>query len=389
MCPSYLCRAVAWTLYMTKCDGFRLDAVKHVPVDFFGKETGQTDDPSFSGYTGAIQAMYDYVHGYGSNVTGNGYIETDGNRNSLFNTEAPRNDAMLFGEYEPSALAAGNDFYDYLNSGMRLGNFPLFSQLNNVFSGASMSGMDGRDYIPPGGQLRRQRQFQRGAGRQFSADARRRQLLSPQPSAWRTLISSCTKGCRWFIPMASIITPTAARRLFPMPIISANSATTTMPDTMYAAQPAFARRHLVALERPEHRRCSSATITAKATAPQPQTQDVALFGMNDKTGYPGDITFDDGVSRTSDGYYLNPSNTTSTAVSNSRGLGIVVGFPPGSVLAQLASSSPTGGRAYQKLLVHGATTSWSERNQFGECRRSDAPADLCRRPNPGPGRRRD
>ena len=117
---TYLCRAVAWTLYMTKCDGFRLDAVKHVPVNFFGNETGQTDDPSFGGYTGAIQAMYDYVHGYGSNVTGNGYVETDGNRNSLFNTEAPRNDAMLFGEYEPSALAAGEDFYDYLNSGMRL-----------------------------------------------------------------------------------------------------------------------------------------------------------------------------------------------------------------------------------------------------------------------------
>ena len=129
---TYLCRAVAWTLYMTKCDGFRLDAVKHVPVDFFGNETGQTDDPSFAGYTGAIQAMYDYVHGYGSNVTGNGYIETDGNRNSLFNTEAPRNDAMLFGEYEPSALPAGDDFYDYLNSGMRLCNFPLYSQMNSV-----------------------------------------------------------------------------------------------------------------------------------------------------------------------------------------------------------------------------------------------------------------
>ena len=55
--------------------------------------------------------MYDYVHGYGSNVTGNGYVETDGNRNSLFNTEAPRNDAMIFGEYEPGAIAAGDDFY--------------------------------------------------------------------------------------------------------------------------------------------------------------------------------------------------------------------------------------------------------------------------------------
>jgi len=82
--------------------------------------------------------------------------------------------------------------------------------------------------------------------------------------------------------------------------------------------------------------------------------------MNDDAGYPGDISFDDGISRPSDGYYLNPSNTTSTAVSNSRKLGIVVGFAPGSVLAQLASSSPTGGRAYQKLLVHGATTNWDD-----------------------------
>src|SRR6202012_199287 len=72
-----------------------------------------------------------------------------------------------------------------------------------------------------------------------------------------------------------------------------------------------------------------------------------------------DINFDDGVTRTSDGYYLNPSNTTSTAVSNSRNLGLAVGFAPGSVLVQLAASSPTGGRAYQKLLVHGATSSLS------------------------------
>src|SRR5207249_1786029 len=95
---TYLCRAAAWTLYTTKCDGFRFDAVKHVPVNFFGNETGLTDDPAFGGYTGAIQAMYDYTHGYGSNVTGNGCVETDGNRNSLFDTEARRNDAMLFGE---------------------------------------------------------------------------------------------------------------------------------------------------------------------------------------------------------------------------------------------------------------------------------------------------
>jgi len=96
---TYITRAAMWTLYTTKCDGFRLDAVKHAPSSFFGANTGAgtfTDDSSFSGYTGGIQAMYDWTHGYGNNVTGNGYIETDGNRNSLFDPEAPRNDAMLF-----------------------------------------------------------------------------------------------------------------------------------------------------------------------------------------------------------------------------------------------------------------------------------------------------
>ncbi len=78
---------------------------------------------SFAGYTGAIQAMYDYVHGYGSNVTGNGYVETDGNRNSLFNTEAARNDAMIFGEH----ISPAPPFGDYLNSGMRLENQPLYN----------------------------------------------------------------------------------------------------------------------------------------------------------------------------------------------------------------------------------------------------------------------
>src|SRR5205823_10036975 len=67
---SYLIRAAMWTLYTTKCDGFRLDAVKHVTSGFFGSSSGSTDESTFSGYTGGIQAMFDYVHGYGNNVTG-------------------------------------------------------------------------------------------------------------------------------------------------------------------------------------------------------------------------------------------------------------------------------------------------------------------------------
>ena len=56
---AYEIRSALWTLYTTKCDGFRLDAVKHVPSGFFGDTS---DSPN--GYTGGVQTMFDYVHGY-------------------------------------------------------------------------------------------------------------------------------------------------------------------------------------------------------------------------------------------------------------------------------------------------------------------------------------
>ena len=116
-----------------------------------------------------------------------------------------------------------------------------------------------------------------------------------------------------------------SRRLYPMPITSASSATTPCrtscicTTSFRAAAPgrAGATRTSALFERYDYREGNSA---------QPQTQDVVLFGMNDQTGASADITFDDGVSRTSDGYYLNPAYTTSTAVSNSRGVGHRGGF---------------------------------------------------------------
>jgi glycosidase len=89
---SYLIRAVLYTLDQTKCDGFRLDAVKHVPSGFFGDSYA-----SFNGYCSAIQAMFDYVHGYGTNVLGNGYYEVGDCRDSCFNSEAVRNIWRTFG----------------------------------------------------------------------------------------------------------------------------------------------------------------------------------------------------------------------------------------------------------------------------------------------------
>src|SRR6185369_683974 len=54
---------------------------------------------------------------------------------------------------------------------------------------------------------------------------------------------------------------------------------------------------------------------------------------------------------TPDGFY------TCANGSPSRGFGMRVGFPPGSILTQLASSAPGANRACAKLLVHVATTS--------------------------------
>ncbi len=358
---TYLCRAVAWTLYMTKCDGFRLDAVKHTPVNFFGNNTGQSDDPAFSGYTGAIQAMYDYVHGYGSNVVGNGYMETDGNRNSLFNTEAARNDAMIFGEYEPSALSGSEDYAQYLGSGMRLLNQPLYIHMNNVFQNSeSMSGMDGRDFTPStsdtgncdgngnfsGYQAVNFPQTQDGGSccpaNQGMEDAYFF-MHEGLPMVYSDGFNHNTGGGTPIESFANFL---------------GEFSDNTMPDIMYlhnqlargGTHSRWSDQNIVAYERYDYR---------EGDGSQPQTQIVALLAMNDKTGGSADITFDDGVTRTSDGYYQNPTNTSSTAVTNPKGFGLAVGFAPGSVLVQVASSSPTGGRAYKKLLVHGATSTLS------------------------------
>lgn len=358
---TYLCRAVAWTLYTTKCDGFRLDAVKHTPVNFFGNETGQTDDPQFGGYTGAIQAMFDYVHGYGNNVTGNGYVETNGNRNSLFNTEAPRDDAMIFGEYEPSALQAGEDYNDYLNSGMRLLNQPLYIHFNNVFnSGETMSGMDQRDFTPSTsdtGNCDANGNFSSAQAVNFP-QTQDGGSCCPANQGMEDAYFFMREGLPMVYSDGFFHNTGGGTPIESFANFLGEFGDNSMPDIMYlhnqlsrgGTWSRWSDQNIVAFERYDYR---------EGNASQPQTQDVALLAMNDKTNFPGDISFDDGVTRTSDGYYLNPTNTTSTAVSNSRGLGLSVGFAPGSVLVQLASSSPTGGRAYRKLLVHGATSSLS------------------------------
>ena len=326
---SYLIRAVIWELSETKCDGFRLDAVKHVPSGFFGDST-----PTWNGYCGAIQAMFDYVHGYGTNVLGNGYFEADDSRNSDFDTEAPRNDALIFGEH----LGEPPTFSEYINAGMRLLNAPLRDQMNAALGGGSLAGLDQRDVgaiSPVQSVMFAQSQDASGCC------ATHRELQNAYYFMHEGIPEIYSDG--W--------NQSGAPNYFPNPPYAnylGEFNDNQMPDICYlhnqlargGTWPRWSDSNLVAFERYDYREASA-----------PPDEAVVLFVMNDKTSYPGDITFDDGISQTSDGYYGGIS------VSNSKNVGLAVGFPPGSVLVQLASSSPTGTRAYQKLLVHAATQS--------------------------------
>jgi Alpha amylase, catalytic domain len=341
---AYLIRATLWTLYTTKCDGFRMDAVKHVPSGFFGDSS---DSPN--GYTGGIQAMFDYVHGYGNNVSSNGYVEPDDNRNSVFDTEAPRNDAMLFGEH----LGAPPSFSEYLSRGMRLLNAPLQGWMNNALgNGTSLSGLDGRDFAPGGAFSQVQAvQFAQSQD-QSSCCATHRELQNAYYFMHEGLPEIYSDGYNQ---------SQAPPGQFPFP----NNAfarylgefgDNQMPDICYlhhqlargGTRSRWSDQNVVAFERYDYRDVATPPLYASAYTNADAT--VVLFAMNDKFNFPGDISFDDGIAQASDGYY------GSAPVSNSRNCGLGVEFPPGSVLSQLASSSPGADRAYAKLLVHYATT---------------------------------
>ncbi|NBU69763.1 MAG: hypothetical protein EBS49_09200, partial [Verrucomicrobia bacterium] len=68
-------RSARWLLHTLRADGFRLDAVKHVPVDFFGSRDSATKDRSGYGYTGEIQEQFNLTHGF---------TDWDNHRDTLF-----------------------------------------------------------------------------------------------------------------------------------------------------------------------------------------------------------------------------------------------------------------------------------------------------------------
>ena len=102
-----LFRQVRWFVDTAKPDGFRLDAVKHVPSYFFGKQSGGDKDNSNAGYTGQIQEQF--------NIT-RGHTDWGNHRNTVFENSLARDDALLFGEH----LGAPPDDNPYLEAGMRI-----------------------------------------------------------------------------------------------------------------------------------------------------------------------------------------------------------------------------------------------------------------------------
>ncbi|MDF3130755.1 alpha-amylase family glycosyl hydrolase [Kiritimatiellaeota bacterium B1221] len=132
----YLNRAARWLMDRTKADGLRLDAVKHVRADFFGATYGAEKDTNDYGYSGQVQRQFNLTRGY-----------SDSNhRDTLFDTEAPRDDAMLFGEH----LGEPPGYGSYIDAGMRLVDNPLRQQFNDRL-GSPYNGLNGFDTPGAGG----------------------------------------------------------------------------------------------------------------------------------------------------------------------------------------------------------------------------------------------
>jgi glycosidase len=124
-----LIRSIRWTIDQTGCDGFRLDAVKHVPSYFFGMQSG-SKDPSSAGYLGAAQAQFNL-----SRV----FNDWSNHRDSSFSNNIPRNDLMMFGEH----LGAPPDPAAYLAAGMRVANDDFANNVGGFAGiGSSLANFD-------------------------------------------------------------------------------------------------------------------------------------------------------------------------------------------------------------------------------------------------------
>ncbi len=123
-----LIRALRWFTDKYRPDGYRLDAVKHVPDYFFGQQSGANKDYSNAGYCGAASMQY--------NIT-RGFTDWENHRDTSF-SDSPRNDLIFYGEHISAPPAEGG----YLNAGMRIANDGFMNGIANDKLPWSLAGLD-------------------------------------------------------------------------------------------------------------------------------------------------------------------------------------------------------------------------------------------------------
>ena len=148
----YLIRAARWLIDTTKADGLRLDAIKHVPDSFFGNNYNSyspNKDYDDYGYLGQTQRQFNITRGFNNarfNYPGGDSYQTD-LRETVFDTEKPRHNLMMFGEH-----LGGTPQQPYIDAGSRLLDNNLQGTLINDLPLGPLNGLDqpGGGGIPGG-----------------------------------------------------------------------------------------------------------------------------------------------------------------------------------------------------------------------------------------------
>lgn len=133
----YMMRWIRWVGQELDVDGFRLDAIRHVPEPFYANDF--PGDPI--AFNRVIQDDYDQRQGF-----------TDNNDDDL------RNDALIYGESFTGDIFG--ELARYRATGMLLLDFPLFFNLRGIFSnGANGNGDIGSLSFPHGGDVGQLNEF--------------------------------------------------------------------------------------------------------------------------------------------------------------------------------------------------------------------------------------
>ena len=137
---SLLFRAIRWFTDKASVDGYRLDAVKHVPSYFFGKMDSPKDGYNW-GYGGQAQEQFNISRGFS---------DWGNHRDTVFDNVQARDDLLLYGEH----LGDPPWKMYYVDAGMRVANDDFLNSVKgNV--GSSLEGMDNPGYavISPGSSM--------------------------------------------------------------------------------------------------------------------------------------------------------------------------------------------------------------------------------------------